>query len=327
MDTATVSSSATFTKVGPCLYRYTPSGKYYARVKAAGKEIRKCLDTTDRKYADRKLRELRDKLDRINHDLASTTVDKLTDNYLLTRCSKSQKTRKDDATSACAFRAAWSQAKLDLNERVVKVRPSEIMTCMAILGTRPGRKAEHLSGATKQKRFQFIRAVFRLAVLDQIITVNPCAQLEPPKREKIARPTPSLDEFKAIVLNIRSQIFNADAVESSDYIEFIGLSGLGNAEVNALTWEDIDFEKKNIQVDRAKTKTAFPIPLYPQLLPFLERLQARRRAARQLASTQTVSDQECKKGLGWSLSAARFAALFPSSHKTLLHHPCCRIGD
>jgi integrase len=280
MDTATVSSSA-FTKVGPCLYRYIPSGVYYARVKSAGKEIRRSLGTSDRKYADRKLRQLRDDLDRLNHDLASTTVVELVEKYLGTRCSKSSKTQKDDKTAANAFKSAWSkdeEKKRDLNQRVSSVVPSQIMACMAVMGTSKGRKADSLSGTTMQKRFQFVRAVFNLAVLDRIITTNPCAELKPPKREKIARPTPTWEEFKTIITAIRSQIFNADAEESAAYVEFIGLAGLGNAEVNALTWSDVKFEEKKIQVIRAKTKTAFPIHIYPQLLPFLENLRARREA-------------------------------------------------
>ena len=74
MDTATASKSINFIKVGPCLYRYIPSSKYYARVKASGKEIRKCLGTGDRKYAGRMLRQLREDLARRNHDAASITV-------------------------------------------------------------------------------------------------------------------------------------------------------------------------------------------------------------------------------------------------------------
>jgi hypothetical protein len=88
METETVSNAANFTKVGPCLYRYIPSSKYYARVKSAGKEIRKSLGACDRKYADGKLRQLRDDLDNVNHDLASTMVGGLADKYLLTRGSK-----------------------------------------------------------------------------------------------------------------------------------------------------------------------------------------------------------------------------------------------
>jgi hypothetical protein len=31
-----------FEKVGECLYRYSSTGGYYARIKTAGKEIRRC---------------------------------------------------------------------------------------------------------------------------------------------------------------------------------------------------------------------------------------------------------------------------------------------
>jgi len=41
-------NSGPFEKVGECLYRYKPSGVYYARLKQNGKEIRCSLETTDR---------------------------------------------------------------------------------------------------------------------------------------------------------------------------------------------------------------------------------------------------------------------------------------
>jgi len=50
--------ASAFQKVGECLHRYLPSGVYYARIKASGKEIRRSLRTTDRKLADRELRRL-----------------------------------------------------------------------------------------------------------------------------------------------------------------------------------------------------------------------------------------------------------------------------
>jgi hypothetical protein len=44
-----------FEKVGECLYRYSSTGGYYARIKSAGKEIRRSLVTTDRDLAKRRL--------------------------------------------------------------------------------------------------------------------------------------------------------------------------------------------------------------------------------------------------------------------------------
>ena len=39
-----------FENVGECLYRYTPTGAYYARIKRPGKELRRSLDTTNRRW-------------------------------------------------------------------------------------------------------------------------------------------------------------------------------------------------------------------------------------------------------------------------------------
>ena len=44
-------SQGEFEKVGECLYRYLPTGGYYARIKTNGKEIRRSLETTDREIA------------------------------------------------------------------------------------------------------------------------------------------------------------------------------------------------------------------------------------------------------------------------------------
>jgi hypothetical protein len=42
-------------KVGECLYRYSSTGGYYARIKTTSKEIRRSLTTTDRDLAKRRL--------------------------------------------------------------------------------------------------------------------------------------------------------------------------------------------------------------------------------------------------------------------------------
>ena len=83
---------------------------------------------------------------------------------------------------------------------------------------------------------------------------------------------PSFDEFKAIVESIRSQKFNGhDAEESADFVEFLGLAGLGKAEAAALKQGDIDWQREKITTFRHKTKSGFAIPLYPQLKPLLLR--------------------------------------------------------
>jgi len=61
-------------KVAQCLYRYEPSGTYFAHIRTGGKLHRKSLDTTDRQLANRRLVEFRRKLSRINPRLGKTTL-------------------------------------------------------------------------------------------------------------------------------------------------------------------------------------------------------------------------------------------------------------
>jgi len=69
-------------------------------------------------------------------------------------------------------------------------------------------------------------------------------------------------------------VFNANAKDSVDFVEFISLSGLGRAEAASLNWNDIDFEREQIITFRHKTRTGFAVPLFPQLRPLVEKLSA-----------------------------------------------------
>jgi hypothetical protein len=50
------------------------------------------------------------------------------------------------------------------------------------------------------------------------------------KLSKPIRETPTFEEFKAIVANIRNQRFSNDAQESADFVEFLGFSRIGTKQ-------------------------------------------------------------------------------------------------
>src|SRR5256886_15214802 len=119
--------------------------------------------------------------------------------------------------------------------------------------------------------------MFALAVRERIIAASPAQHLKYLKRETPIRKTPTFEQFQAIVESIRSQKFNGhNADESADFVEFIGLAGLGQAEASNLEWSDVSFEREQITTFRHKTKSGFAIPLYPQVRPLLERRYAQR---------------------------------------------------
>ncbi len=90
--------------------------------------------------------------------------------------------------------------------------------------------------------------------------------------QKPIRNVPTQQQFELIVKNVRSQQQNVEADESADFIQIIGLAGLGQAEVRSLRLDDIDWTKKRIRIRRRKTGELFYVPIYPHLMQPLKKL-------------------------------------------------------
>lgn len=69
------------------------------------------------------------------------------------------------------------------------------------------------------------------------------------------------------------------AEDSGDFIEFLGLAGLGQAEASALKWKDVDWSRNRLNIRRQKTDTYFYVPIYPHLRSLLENLRRKAKCA------------------------------------------------
>jgi integrase len=117
-----------------------------------------------------------------------------------------------------------------------------------------------------------VRSALDLAVRDRIIVDNPAGHLKYRRRETPLRITPTFEQFKEIVASVRAQALNADAQDSGDFLEAMGLLGLGQAELAALTRSDVNLVASYIFVKRQKTGAGFYIPIYPQARDLVEKL-------------------------------------------------------
>jgi integrase len=257
-------NDGTFQKVGECLYRYS-NGVYYARIKVDGKEIKKSLRTTDRTLAKRLLTRFKQEQRQIDRSQGRITLSELCDRYLQTVQHQKPQTVAGKTRIIGKIKRDWVTGNLT---QVTAIKPSDCDLFLARVG----------GGASfRNACIQVLREMFASALRDRIIAASPAQHLKYLKRETPIRKTPTFEQFQVIVESIRSQQFNGhDADESADFVEFIGLAGLGQAEASSLTWDDVDFERQQIITFRHKTKTGFVIPLYPQLLPLLERRYAQR---------------------------------------------------
>jgi integrase len=247
-------------RVGESLYRYSSNGVYYARIKADGKEIKRSLGTTDRALARRNLTALKDELRQVDRSQGRVTLAELCDRYFKTIQHQKPKTVERKTFIIGRIKRDWPTGKLT---QIAKIRPSDVDLWLSRYG---------FGSASRNLFIACIKEIFALAMRDRMIGASPAAHLRYAKREKPIRLTPTFDQFKAIIADVRAQQFNADAQDSADFLEFLGLAGLGQAEASPLTRADVDFEAGRIITFRHKTVTGFAIPLFPQVRPLLERL-------------------------------------------------------
>ena len=243
------------------LYRYNPSGQYFARVRFRGKLYRRKLETADLDLAKRKLRAFKDDLERTDASKGNMSFASVLDAYDAA-LGGADSTRVNKRAVIDKLRATWFGIDT-LPLRTVK--PSQVTAWLE-------RQYGDQSAAYYNSALSVIRAVFDLAVADKIILESPAKDITYRKRKKPIRETPTFEQFKAVVNDIRSQRFNADAEQSGDFVEFLGLAGLGQAEASAIKRSDVDLDASRIIVYRHKTDTGFAIPIYPQLRPLVEKL-------------------------------------------------------
>jgi integrase len=249
-----------FQKVGECLYRYSPNGVYYARVKTDGKEIKRSLRTRDRETAKRELAQFRDEQRQIDQSQRRLTLVELCNRYIRAVQHQKPKTHKQKAYVVARIKEEWPTGSLI---QVAKIKPSDVDLWLS---------RYQFGAASRNLHIQCVKDMFELAVRDRVIPISPARHLKYSKRERPIRLTPTFEQFTAIIANVRAQAFNADAQDSADFLEFMGLAGLGQAEAVALTPTDIDFDAGRIITFRHKTSTGFAIPIFPQLRPLLTRL-------------------------------------------------------
>lgn len=253
------SKNGAFEKVGECLYRYS-NGVYYARIKIDGKDIKRSLKTTDRDFAKRALAAFRDEQQQIDRSRGKLTLVELCDRYLKTVQHQKPKTVERKTFIIGRIKTDWPTGKVT---QVGKIKPSDADLWLS---------RYRFGSASRNLHISCVKELFNSAVRDRIITVSPAAHLRSAKREKPIRLTPTFEQFKAIIADVRSQVFNADAQDSADFLEFLGLAGLGQAEAGSLTPADVDFAAEQIITYRHKTSTGFAIPIFPQVRSLLEKL-------------------------------------------------------
>lgn len=227
-------------------------------MKIKGKQFRTSLKTKQLPEARRKLRAYRKDIEGLDLSAGVVTLSQLADRFEKTIQGQAPRTIANKVRVLNRVRTEWPNGS---DRKIGSIKSSEISE---FLTRYPG------AAGYNQAR-EVILAMFRLAIDDRIISVSPAANTIWKRPKKLIGPTPSSENFRAIVESIRTQPWSDTREESADLVEFFGLAGMGNAEAAALTWSAVDFEKSKLTAFRQKTRKGFTVPIFPQLRPLLEK--------------------------------------------------------
>jgi integrase len=254
-----------FRKVGENLYRYSSNDRYYAVFRIKGKLIWKSLKTSDREFAKRKLQEELEKQGRVEPDATNLTLSELLKLYEESLSQFDQKTQATRRSILKKFKETWDHG-FEISVR--SVTPAQLELWLA-------KHRARLRKVSLNEYIRFTRQVFALGLKARAIANSPAADFKLLRPETPVRTTPTWKHFLAIVRDIRSQKFSADAQDSADLVEFMGKAGVGTAECAGMCGEHIDFQNKRITLYRHKTDTGYTIPIFPQLHGLLDSLRDR----------------------------------------------------
>jgi hypothetical protein len=137
-----MSAPTCFKKVGERLYRYSPSGGYYALLKIRGKQIKRCLETDSLPEARRKLRTLRNDLAVTDILAKRMTVEELCDQQLEMITIQAPKTVQRKSLILRRIRSHWKSSEIS------RVSQSDIKSWLAglNLGAPRARQKFHSNG-------------------------------------------------------------------------------------------------------------------------------------------------------------------------------------
>jgi integrase len=260
MVEALTESKGDFEHIETGLIRHKASNRIYAYFWNKGKPFRKSLKTTNLSEARRLLRTVRRDAEQLNVAAQGLTVEEVTTKYLASQTKFGNSTQVRAKSFIKLLLATWEGPK-----RVKDVTQSDIDVWMS------KQKAAHdWKPRTYNEYRRILGGMFKIAVDDKVVLASP-VQIPRLRKEKPIKATPTVEEFQAIVADVRAQKLNADAEDSANFLEFMGQAGVGNSEAAAASWKDVNFDKGEVIIYRNKTDKGYVVPMYPGLRAFLER--------------------------------------------------------
>lgn len=298
------------------LFRYRPSGTYFARLKVGGKSIRKSLETDSFTVAQLRLpdaveecRKIEDSRQRFSNgemsfgDAVQIYRDKLEVNPDLKPKSKSYYGLVLD------FIVKSWPGIIDLDVRKV----SETDCKEWLVSYR-----QKYAPSVVNNSIGVLRAVFQEAVDVGARIGNPSLILKRSKVRPKKMKLPSRDEFPKFVEAIETA-GSRESKNCADLVRFLAYSGMRVGESKHVTWHDVDFKKSKLHVHGdpetgTKNSEVRVVPMIPELQAMLEKMRAGRKD--EPMNTPIMRVHECQKSMD---RGAKIVGMERITHHDLRH--------
>lgn len=257
-----------FKRVSENLFR-VPNGRYYALVKVGGKQIKKSLRTTDRKLAERRLKDFLGKASSINPSAEQKNIHFAELAKLWLASVKTSLKPKSHERRAVAVKSLtpYFAGKPIRNLGLVHIEAWA------------SRRANEISARTWNMEVETLRMIFEYAQSElRIILENPADKAKRRKQAKKIIRVPTREEFGKLVNALRNG--HRSTGEAANLVEFLAYSGCRVGEARNVRWSDVT-EKTIIITGGAlgtKNHEQRVVPIFPALRSLLERLRTKQTA-------------------------------------------------
>jgi len=298
------------------LVRYVPSGKYFARLRVAGKLIRQSLKTNQITIAKLRLADLekseREVMD--SHESASNGRMSFGD------CVALFKTQTE---SSNLLKPSAKRYRLEIIDSILKSWPGiEARDVRRISASECNTWAARFSAQYSATRYNgavgILRAIFETAIQSSALYRNPAQGVKRAKVRPRHLTLPDSDQFDRFVSEIESA-HGRDSRNCAALVRFLAFGGFRVSEASNITWADCDFEKGEIMVrgdaeTGTKNWSVRRVPMIPDMKELLERLRAERPDESNVSPVMRV--KECLKAM---TRAARVVGMARITHHDLRH--------
>jgi integrase len=279
-------------RVAECLYRNQSSGSYFALVKRKGKQIKKTLKTTDRKLAERRLRDFRKKAE---HLTATSSERKVPFKDLAARWAKIHNTRLKPSSADRNLRCIKELNKFFGSLPISSILPRQCEDWAAD-------RSAGIAASTFNKDLLVLKAVLDYAQQDGLILDSPAKDLR--RHKVIDKPIliPSHEEYGRLLTAIDE--LDGRASHARNLIELLALSGMRLGEATRIIWREVDLANQRFTVSGGDVGTkngeVRKVPLFPSLERLLKSLKESDDANATstiipIGTTRTALETACKQ--------------------------------